>query len=281
MASRTAVLDRVERLLRAGLTAKAYRERVLAELRPVLRVRRPRLAADRPADPGGDLAAGRRARPGPARPAEPRPAALPHHRQPLDDLARRGPARRDAARRDRRRAGPVAAVARVPGRARGHRRGASVVCADRFGCWAWLDLWRTGTAYAPADAAFLAELAPGPHRRPRARRRRGRSSTTPRGSTCPGRRSIVLGPDLAVRSQTVWAGEALLRLNPPDEPVPTDPGRGLQRRRRPPRRGGRGARWVSRWSRVHLGEGRWVTLRADRMTPRAEETRETSWSPSR
>ena len=36
MASRTAVLDRVERLLRAGLTAKAFRERVLAELRPVL-----------------------------------------------------------------------------------------------------------------------------------------------------------------------------------------------------------------------------------------------------
>ena len=38
---------------------------------------------------------------------------------------------------------------------------ASLVCADRFGCWAWLDLWRTGgPAFAPADAAFLAELAP-------------------------------------------------------------------------------------------------------------------------
>ena len=36
MASRTAVLDRVERLVRAGLTSKAFRERVLAELRPVL-----------------------------------------------------------------------------------------------------------------------------------------------------------------------------------------------------------------------------------------------------
>ena len=38
---------------------------------------------------------------------------------------------------------------------------ASLVCADRFGCWAWLDLWRTGgPPYAAADAAFLAELAP-------------------------------------------------------------------------------------------------------------------------
>ena len=36
MASRTAVLDRVERLLLVGLTAKVFRERVLAELRTVL-----------------------------------------------------------------------------------------------------------------------------------------------------------------------------------------------------------------------------------------------------
>ena len=36
MGSRTAVLDGVERLVRTGLTAKAFRERVLAELGRVL-----------------------------------------------------------------------------------------------------------------------------------------------------------------------------------------------------------------------------------------------------
>jgi DNA-binding NarL/FixJ family response regulator len=43
--SRTGVLDRVERLGRAGLTAKAYRERVLAELRTVLSLRADRMTA--------------------------------------------------------------------------------------------------------------------------------------------------------------------------------------------------------------------------------------------
>ena len=83
---------------------------------------------------------------------------------------------------------------------------------------------------------------------------------------------VVLRPDLAVRSQTAWAGEALFRLNPPDDPVPTVPaavynvaaalvadeaGVGVGEPR----------------SRVHLGAGRWVTLRADRMT-RTDDTDE-------
>ena len=75
-----------------------------------------------------------------------------------------------------------------------------------------------------------------------------------------------------MRSQTVWAGEALFRLNPPDDPVPTVPAAVYNVGRRPARRGGRACPSVSRWSRVHLGEGRWVTLRADRMTPIAAET---------
>ena len=37
---------------------------------------------------------------------------------------------------------------------------ASVVCADRFGCWAWLDLWRTRATYTPDETAFLADVAP-------------------------------------------------------------------------------------------------------------------------
>jgi DNA-binding CsgD family transcriptional regulator len=80
---------------------------------------------------------------------------------------------------------------------------------------------------------------------------------------------VVLRPDLSVRSQTAWAAEALFALNPPDDPVPTVPaavynvaaaltaheaGVPVNRLGGEP------------WSRVHLGAGRWVTLRADRMT---------------
>ena len=38
---------------------------------------------------------------------------------------------------------------------------ASVVFRDRFGCWGFLDLWRSGTskAFSGADAAWLAQIA--------------------------------------------------------------------------------------------------------------------------
>jgi DNA-binding CsgD family transcriptional regulator len=77
---------------------------------------------------------------------------------------------------------------------------------------------------------------------------------------------IVLDPDLGVRSQTAWAAEALIRLNPPDEPMPPIPAAAYNV----------GAALLAQEagipvgeprSRVHLGQGRWVTLRADRMTP--------------
>ena len=187
MASRTAVLDRVERLRARAADREGLPRAGARRAPPGAPVRRPRLAADRPGDPGGDLAAGRRARPRPARPAAPRPAALPDPRQPLDRPARRGTRRRDAARRDRRRPGAFAAVARVPVRASGSPTWRPWSVRDRFGCWAWLDLWRTGgAAYAPATRPSSPTSHPC-SRAGCARPRRGRSSTTPRGWTSPGR----------------------------------------------------------------------------------------------
>ena len=97
------------------------------------------------------------------------------------------------------------------------------MCADRFGCWAWLDLWRTGgTTYDAADAAFLAELAPLLATGLRAAQARtfvddaAALDLRARRWSCCGRTSPV-------RSQTAWAAEALFALNPPDDPVPTVP----------------------------------------------------------
>ena len=75
---------------------------------------------------------------------------------------------------------------------------------------------------------------------------------------------VVLDADLQVRTQTPGAAEALHRLNPPDHPIP----------RSRPRPTTSAARWSPTehglpvgppWRRVHLGAGRWVTLRGARM----------------
>jgi len=269
--SRSAVLDRVERLGATGLTAKAYRERVLAELRTVL-----------PYDGHVWLLTDPLTRVG----------TSPHADVPgLDfrDLPRLGRLRYlttlnrwdqlvDAGRHAATLLGVTDGRPETSPLWRDCLAGlgvtdvASVVCADRFGCWAWLELWRTGgPAYAGADAAFLGELAPLLTAGIRAAQARTFVDDA-EALHLAGPAVVVLTPDLAVRSQTAWAGEALFRLNPPDDPVPTVPAAAYNV----------AAALVAHeagvpvgepWSRVHLGAGRWVTLRADRMTasPGSEE----------
>ena len=149
---------------------------------------------------------------------------------------------------------------------------ASVVCADRFGCWAWLDLWRTGgAAYTSGDTAFLSDLAAVLTRGLREAQARTFVDDAA-GLDLAGPAVIVLDPGLAVRTQTGWAAEALLRLNPPDEPMSPIPAAAYNV----------GAALLAQEagipvgeprSRVHLGDGRWVTLRADRMTPTSDGAR--------
>lgn len=75
---------------------------------------------------------------------------------------------------------------------------------------------------------------------------------------------VVLDPDLGVRSQTEGAADALMRLNPPDEPMAPIPAAAYNL----------GAALIAQeagvpvgepWARVHLGGSRWVTVKASRL----------------
>ncbi|MEO6512894.1 MAG: helix-turn-helix transcriptional regulator, partial [Nocardioides sp.] len=126
-------------------------------------------------------------------------------------------------------------------------------------------LWRSGEpAFEDDDVAFLADLAP--------LLATGLREAVARtfvddaeALDLSGPAVIVLGPDLVVRSQTSWAAQALLRLNPPDDPVPTVPA-AVYNVAAALAAHEAGVAVGEPRSRVHLGAGRWVTLRADRMT---------------
>lgn len=143
---------------------------------------------------------------------------------------------------------------------------ASTVFSDRFGCWGFLDLWRVGTeaSFTPAEAAFLTEIV----EPVTAALRCCQANTFTSGSARNGRRLgpvvLLLSPDLGVLAQTAETLEYLRRLVPPSGdglPVPA------------------GAYNVAAQllaveagvddsppsARVHLADGRWVTLRAARV----------------
>ena len=143
---------------------------------------------------------------------------------------------------------------------------ACVVFADRFGCWAVLDLWRTaGGTFTPQELAALRTVVP-----PVAAGLRAaiaRTFVDPDEQLHPlGPAVLVLDPDLHVRTQTEAAAETLLRLNPPDEPIAPIPAAAYNI----------AAALVAAehripvgpiWSRVHLGGSRWVTVKASRLGP--------------
>jgi DNA-binding CsgD family transcriptional regulator len=139
---------------------------------------------------------------------------------------------------------------------------ATSVFWDNFGCWAWLELWR----YAPAlpfsrtDRVLLESLT-GPVTTG-LRRAQARAFIPDTADFRPdGPAVLLLDPDLQVRGQTPAAVEALYRLNPPDEPMPAIPAAvynvaaALVAHEH-------GVAVGPPWSRVHLGSGRWLTLRA-------------------
>ncbi|GAB3360431.1 hypothetical protein GCM10027360_22150 [Amycolatopsis echigonensis] len=144
---------------------------------------------------------------------------------------------------------------------------ATIAFWDRNGCWAWLDLWR----YAPAqpftrrDAGFLADICSPLTEGLRLAQAR---TFVPDQPALPldGPAVLVLAPDLHVRIQTSAAVQTLYQLNPPDDPIPAIPAAAYNV----------AAALVAleqhvpvgpAWSRVHLGHGRWVTLRAARISP--------------
>jgi DNA-binding CsgD family transcriptional regulator len=140
---------------------------------------------------------------------------------------------------------------------------ASVVFADRSGTWAFLELWRLTTPFTDDELDLLTRLQRAVTRALRSAV--ARTFAEPAGApSSPGPAVLVLGPDLQLRTQTDAAAEALLRLNPPDEPMQPIPASAYNV----------GAALVAQeagvpvgepWSRVHLGDGRWVTVRASRL----------------
>ena len=143
---------------------------------------------------------------------------------------------------------------------------ASVVFRDEFGCWGFLDIWRTSARgfFTPGDAAHLAGLAP----RITTALRCSQADTFaapsaaergPRGPVV-----LVLSEALEVLAQTAETEAYLRTLVPPAgerDPVPAAAYNvaaqllaveaGVDAN--PP------------WARVHLAAGRWLTLRAARL----------------
>ncbi len=146
---------------------------------------------------------------------------------------------------------------------------ASVAFRDRFGCWAFLDLWRSGTQapFGQSDAHFLARVAA-----PIATAlRRCQASTFVLGGARTASRFgpvvLLLSPDLRVHGQTPETHEYLSAL------LPSEPGRAPI----PASAYNVGAQLIATeqgiddnapFARVHLADGHWLTLRAARLGSR-------------
>jgi DNA-binding NarL/FixJ family response regulator len=142
---------------------------------------------------------------------------------------------------------------------------ASLVFRDRFGCWAFLDLWRVGPAepFSERDAKYLNAIVP-----PVTEALRRVQAETFHIAEAPrvpdGPAVLVLSPDPRVRAQTPETEAYLRVLVPPTgdrQPIPAGAYNvGAQLRasedgvdNHPPS------------ARVHLSQGVWLTLRAARM----------------
>lgn len=145
----------------------------------------------------------------------------------------------------------------------GVRDVASMVFRDSYGCWGFLDLWRTAATFSSADLDLLARML----RPVTAALRRCQAATlaqSPEHAPRPAPVVLLLSPGLDVRRQTPETARYLRELVPPDdgrEPVPAGAYNvaaqllaneaGVDRN--PPA------------ARVHLSQGRWLTLRAARL----------------
>ncbi len=141
---------------------------------------------------------------------------------------------------------------------------AMVVFADRYGTWGFLELWRD-RGFGRDELAVLTSLQPAVTIGLRAALERTFVEADDRLLPV-GPAVVVLGPDLAVRTQTEGAAAAMLQLLPPDEPMAPIPAAAYNV----------GAALIAveegvplgePWSRVHLGGSRWVTVKASRLGP--------------
>ena len=139
---------------------------------------------------------------------------------------------------------------------------ASVVFRDRFGCWAFLELWRTGGAFGSDDAALLRDvvvpITAG------LRRSHARTFTAPPAASVPGPLVLLLTPRLAVVRQTPATADPLRILVPRDDAGPTVPA-GAYNVAAQLLAVEAGVDAHEPRARVHLADGTWLTLRAARL----------------
>jgi DNA-binding CsgD family transcriptional regulator len=144
---------------------------------------------------------------------------------------------------------------------------ATSVYRDRFGCWAFLDLWRMRKAppFAAAELEFLHSIV-GPLTTA-LRRSQAAAFAAGRAGERPNEGPVVLllSPALDVRAETPQTQRYLRQLLPPDAagqaPVPAgayNVAAQLLAREA-------GVDGNPALARVHLGSGHWLTLRAARM----------------
>lgn len=137
------------------------------------------------------------------------------------------------------------------------------VYADRFGCWGWLDLWRSDRLFSADERDFLAALVPALTAALRTAQARTFASAAA-GVETHDAAVLILGPDLQPKGRTSAAARALWQLNPPEDGIPVVPAAAynVAAALLAAEAGqlGRAA-----WSRVHLGGARWVTVSAARI----------------
>ncbi|HET7723085.1 MAG TPA: helix-turn-helix transcriptional regulator [Propionibacteriaceae bacterium] len=140
---------------------------------------------------------------------------------------------------------------------------ATSVYEDRFGCWAWLDLWRTTGRFTGQERDFLASTVPEVTAALRDAQARTFTETSAQ-AFAPMAAVVVLDADLHLVGRTDAAADALWQLNPPDDDIPVVPAAAYNVAAAL-LAGEAGRPIPSPWSRVHLGGSHWVTLTAARL----------------
>jgi DNA-binding NarL/FixJ family response regulator len=142
---------------------------------------------------------------------------------------------------------------------------ASMVFRDRFGCWAFLDLWRIGGTFTAAEIRLLDSAVEFVTESLRRCALRTFELSDTRGPAQPQGASVVLlRGDLSLRAQTAETEVYLRAIVPSEDDRPAIPAAAYNV----------GAQLLAiedgvdqhpPSARVHLGEGSWVTLRASRI----------------
>lgn len=150
---------------------------------------------------------------------------------------------------------------------------ASVVFADRYGCWAFLELWRTGgRRFGPEDGALLGGVVPAVTTALRNAQARTFAVPPPRAGARSGPLVLLLSPDLEVVRQTPGTEDPLRVLVPRDDGGPPVPA-GAYNVAAQLLAVEAGVDRHPATCRVHLADGLWLTLRAARLDdarPRVE-----------